>query len=195
MNDRDFLEKLVERAKNGDERAFEEICLRFRWLIVKNCRRTYIRGYDMDDLIQLGNEALVNAVRKYENRGTGFTAYVRSAVQRKLFYCIRSCANKPACCSIYSVNDEGEELVNSLVSMDEDDNLEERLIYREKIQALEKFMGMLPEKYRDIITSYFFNGISLKEYASIKHMSYRNAVFTKKKALEKLRSLFEKFYK
>lgn len=195
MNEREILEKLVIKAKKGDIRALEEIYNRFRYLMVKICSRTYIKDHDMDDLMQLAGETLVNAVKKYENRGTGFTSYVRSAIQKKMFYCIRGSMNKPSCCSIYSVNDKGEQFIESFVSEREEDNLETYFIYREKTKCLRKSVEMLPERYKNIIVSYYSNNISLKEYAEKNNMSYRNTVAIKKKALEKLKKIFTKIYK
>jgi hypothetical protein len=44
-----LLEDLVDMAKSGDREAMEEILKRFKWLALKLCNRTYIKGWDLDD--------------------------------------------------------------------------------------------------------------------------------------------------
>ncbi|WP_366927959.1 hypothetical protein [Clostridium sp.] len=48
------MEKLVEKAKNKEDRATEEIIEKFKYLIFKEASRYYIPGYDLEDLIQHG---------------------------------------------------------------------------------------------------------------------------------------------
>ena len=48
------LENLVDLAKIGDKEALEEILIRFKPLLLKLSKATYIRGYENEDLIQTG---------------------------------------------------------------------------------------------------------------------------------------------
>ncbi|MBA5850043.1 sigma-70 family RNA polymerase sigma factor [Clostridium sp. cel8] len=190
-----LLEDLVDMAKSGDREAMEEILKRFKWLALKLCNRTYIKGWDLDDLMQVTNMALMRSVQLYKKCGTSFPAYVKTAMKRELFYRIRQSLNKPSYCSIYSKNENGDELVNTFVSENEDYEGEKNFLHKEKIKFLKKAIGMLSEKERDLIEKYFFEGISLKKYAIENDMSYRNAVYIKRKALKKLKEFFNKFYK
>jgi RNA polymerase sporulation-specific sigma factor len=96
--------------------------------------------------------------------------------------------------SSLSKNENGDELVNTFVSENEDYEGEKNFLHKEKIKFLKKAIGMLSEKERDLIEKYFFEGISLKKYAIENDMSYRNAVYIKRKALKKLKEFFNKFY-
>jgi RNA polymerase sporulation-specific sigma factor len=69
-----LLEDLVDMAKSGDREAMEEILKRFKWLALKLCNRTYIKGWDLDDLMQVTNMALMRSVQLYKKCGTSFPA-------------------------------------------------------------------------------------------------------------------------
>lgn len=185
---------LIDLAKDENMDAMEEICRRFECLAIKLCRRTYIRGWEMNDLMQTVSMALIKAVKMYKNCGTSFPSYAASAMRRELYYRIRSTMSKPSCCSIYAGHDNGEDFFDAFEIEDKNCCIEEDFVHSEKIEFLKEAVLMLPEKERDLIVECFFHEMSLKEYSKKKGMSYRNAGYIKKKALSRLRSIFDKKY-
>jgi len=59
-------EELVIKAKAGEEAAFEELFKSFKPYILKQARAIYINGYELDDLIQVGNISVFKAINSYD---------------------------------------------------------------------------------------------------------------------------------
>ncbi|MCH3965032.1 MAG: sigma-70 family RNA polymerase sigma factor [Clostridium sp.] len=189
MKDRIKLEKLVESAKNGDRRALEEICRSFEGFIVKKARTIYIRGYEMEDLIQEGYRSVITAVNRYDVGKNSFTAYVTNSIVKNFYSLMRKNLGKPFSCSLNSVNDGGCELMDTLVS---GENIEEDFVTRENESELASSMDKLSRDEKDIIFWYYLEEKSLGEYAESRNVSYRTAVYRKKIALDKLKKIFLK---
>jgi RNA polymerase sporulation-specific sigma factor len=67
---------LLEAARNGDDRACEQVLLENNGLIWSVVRRYYGRGVEPDDLYQLGCLGFLKAVRGYDpDFGTQFSTY------------------------------------------------------------------------------------------------------------------------
>ncbi|AZV55521.1 sigma-70 family RNA polymerase sigma factor [Clostridium sp. AWRP] len=180
------LEILLERAQSGDKNAVENICIKFNGMVINMAKCTYIKGYDMEDLIQEGRYSVIKAIGMYDiNSKYPFAAYVKSSVKKNFYNMIRSNIRKVSCCSLYSKNEEGCEFINMIAS---DENIEENLIKRKLIIQLNKAMDKLPEDKRNLIDWYYIQDRSLNEYAEKEGISYRTAVYRKRKALESLKN-------
>lgn len=69
-------ELLIESAKNGDELAFEKLITDNNPLIWSIVKRFLGRGYDSDDLYQLGCLGLLKAIRGFDTSlGNKFSTY------------------------------------------------------------------------------------------------------------------------
>lgn len=181
------LEELLIRAKNGDKTAAGEICERFNGMIINLARSFYINGYTMEDMMQEGRVSLIKAIQKYDlGSRYPFASYAASAV-KKNFYCkIRDNVKKPSCCSLYSVNNNGNELIDMIAS---EENIEEDLIKRQCQVHLWKAVKKLPKEERNIIIWYYVQGRNLKEYGTRKGISYRTVAYRKRKAIEHLKNI------
>ncbi|RMC92321.1 sigma-70 family RNA polymerase sigma factor [Clostridium autoethanogenum] len=183
------LEILLERAQSGDKNAVENICIKFNGMVINMAKCTYIKGYDMEDLIQEGRCSVIKAIGMYDiNSKYPFAAYVKSSVKKNFYNMIRSNIRKVSCCSLYSKNEEGCEFINMIAS---DENIEEDLIKRKLIIQLNKAMDKLPEDKRNLIDWYYIQDKSLNEYAEKERISYRTAVYRKRKSLESLKKYIE----
>ncbi|MFL0194289.1 sigma-70 family RNA polymerase sigma factor [Clostridium sp. WILCCON 0269] len=179
------LEDLLKKAKNGDKIAVEEICKSFNGMIINLSRSIYINGYTMEDMIQEGRVSLIKAIGSYDiNSKYPFTAYAKSAVKKNFHWKIRNNTRKPSCCSLYSCNSQGNELLDMIPSTED---IEEDFIKRQYNIKLWEAIEKLPEEKRDIIIWYHILEKDLKEYAAKKGIAYRTAVYKKKKALDILK--------
>ena len=67
---------LIERAKNGDKDALEELVEENTGLVRSIAVRFTGRGVDFDDLCQIGHIGMIKAIRNFDlERGTAFSTY------------------------------------------------------------------------------------------------------------------------
>lgn len=75
----------LNRAKQGDELAIEEIINEFRPMLKALCRQYFLTGMDSDDLMQEAMLGLIQAVNLYDNkRNDNFKSFARLCAQSKL---------------------------------------------------------------------------------------------------------------
>lgn len=58
--------ELIKKAKNGDEKAKEEIVYRNTGLVKSIALRFTVRGYELEDLLQIGYIGLLKAVERFD---------------------------------------------------------------------------------------------------------------------------------
>lgn len=185
----DEIIKLILQAKEKDKGAMEEIIERYTPFVIKTARSIYVKGQELDDLVQIGRASIIKAVNMYDTtRENAFTTYVFNTVRRTLYLLIRSSIKDSKCCSLHSVNKEGRELIDTLESTE---NIEEEWVKREEKVMLSRALKKLSEKDKEIICWFYFQNRNLKDYANFKEVSYRTAVDRKKKALMKLKKYLE----
>ncbi|MBV7273838.1 sigma-70 family RNA polymerase sigma factor [Clostridium sp. PL3] len=167
----------------------EEIIEAFRPFVIKTARSIYIRSFDINDLIQIGMMSIIKAVEMFDvNRGNAFTSYMFNAVKINFYNLIRTNIKRASECSANSLNKEGFELIDNIVS---EENLEEDMVKKEEKVMLTKALNKLSEKDREVVHWFYFENKDLKSYAVFKSISYRTAVARKKSALIKLKKYLE----
>lgn len=191
IDNKDIKDRIV-KAKQGDEAIMGEIVLQFTPFVVKSAKNIYIRGYEISDLIQIGRQSIIKAVKMYDmDKRNNFIGYVINAIKRNFYALIRDSVKKNSYISLNALNEEGFELIDMLVS---EENIEEDFLRRQERTKLKEDLSRLPEKEREIIYWYYFENRSLKEYAELKAIGYRTALDRKSRALIKLRTFMEGNY-
>lgn len=178
------LEKLVREAKLGNEDAKENIITTFEGYIYTVASSYYIKGYDMDDLLQLGRISVYKAIKLYDlnKSSNGFMYYTINAVKNNFLYEFRKCKkyNYES-----SLNAKSEDSALEYIDYIEDSaNTEED--YEKKIikEELTKAIKSLPQPEQDIIIWEYYLNKNLKEYANLKNLKYSYIIYHKKKALK-----------
>lgn len=183
------IESKIAAAKLGNKKELEEIIKSFTPFVIKTARSIYIKGYDLEDLIQIGQVSIIKAVNMYDtNKTSAFTSYVVNSIKRNYYNLIRDNVKSASTCSLNSVNDEGYELVDSIPS---GQNIEEDFEKNEETALLYKALNKLSEKDRYIIQWFYLENKSLDSYAKENRIAYRTAVDRKKKALDNLRKILQ----
>lgn len=181
--------ELLLKAKEKDKKAMGEIVEKFTPFVIKTAKSIYIKGHDIQDLIQIGQVSIIKAVNMFDiEKSNGFTSYVTNAIMRNFYTLIRDNAKKASYCSLNSVNQEGCELIDTLAS---DEDLEENFEQQEEKRMLAKALTKLSEKEKEIICWFYYENRTLQEYAEFKAVGYRTAIDRKKRALIKLRTIME----
>jgi len=180
--------ELVLRAKEHDEKALEELIMKFRPCIVKCSTNVYINGYEMEDLIQIGNISLIKAVEKYDTSKGNFTSYVVSAIKKNFYYLIRGKAKENYAISLHTIiNEDGNELQDILIG---EDSFEENIMNKDMKKLIIQCIDKLPEEMREIIKIWCDNNKSINEYSKETGIKYSTLMKRKQKAFKILRGYF-----
>lgn len=111
-------EKDVILAKNGDSEAIEKVFLKYKNVILKNSRTLYIKGGDIDDLLQEGYIGLMKAIKSYdETKDVCFSTFANLCIKRQIITAVKS-----------SNSNKNEKLNTSLIG-DKDTNLDDLIQY------------------------------------------------------------------
>jgi RNA polymerase sporulation-specific sigma factor len=111
-------EKDVILAKNGDSEAIEKVFLKYKNVILKNSRTLYIKGGDIDDLLQEGYIGLMKAIKSFdETKDICFSTFANLCIKRQIITAVKS-----------SNSNKNEKLNTSLIG-DKDTNLDDLIQY------------------------------------------------------------------
>ncbi|MDX8336627.1 sigma-70 family RNA polymerase sigma factor [Candidatus Cetobacterium colombiensis] len=111
-------EKDVILAKNGDSEAIEKVFLKYKNVILKNSRTLYIKGGDVDDLLQEGYIGLMKAIKSFdETKDVCFSTFANLCIKRQIITAVKS-----------SNSNKNEKLNTSLIG-DKDTNLDDLIQY------------------------------------------------------------------
>lgn len=185
--------ELIKKAQRGDKGAMKDIVWRFTPFIIKTCRKIYVKGYELEDLIQIGQVSVINSIKKYEiNRKYAFTTYAINTIKINFYRLIKYRINSIRECSLNRVNNQGYELIENLTSLD---NVENKVIKNEEQLSLYEGINRLSGKEKEIIVWFYFQNKTLEEYARNKEICYRAAVERKRRAVKNLKIYMSPFHK
>ncbi|MGL5903911.1 MAG: sigma-70 family RNA polymerase sigma factor [Cetobacterium sp.] len=81
----------VMLAKNGDSEAMEKVFLKYKNDILRNSRNLYIKGGDVDDLLQEGYIGLIKAIKSYDDsREVCFSTFANLCIKRQIITAVKS---------------------------------------------------------------------------------------------------------
>ncbi|MBZ9607303.1 sigma-70 family RNA polymerase sigma factor [Clostridium estertheticum] len=75
------MEKLVEKAKNKESGATEEVMGKFKYLIFKEASRYHVPGYELEDLVQHGYLSVIKAIAMYKLGSNSFNGYCINSIK------------------------------------------------------------------------------------------------------------------
>ncbi|MGL4904303.1 MAG: sigma-70 family RNA polymerase sigma factor [Cetobacterium sp.] len=108
----------VMLAKNGDSEAIEKVFLRYKNDILRNSRNLYIKGGDVDDLLQEGYIGLIKAIKSYDDsREVCFSTFANLCIKRQIITAVKSS------------NSNKNLILNTSIIGDKDINLEDLAQY------------------------------------------------------------------
>ena len=88
---------LAELSKDGDDKAFNELAIRYLGKIRFIARKYSAQGYEQKDFVQEGLLALLIACKKYNRQGgMSFSGFVSLLTERRFISIIRSSQSKKA---------------------------------------------------------------------------------------------------
>ena len=167
---------LAEISKDGDDRAFNELVIRYLGKIRFIARKYSAQGYEQNDFVQEGLLALLSACKTFDTKGgSTFGSYVSLLVERRFISIIRGSQSKKTVPDSALVRIDGlsEELTDFVRSP------EEQLMDKEQLrQVLSRLRALLSAREYELLML-FASGLSyskISEKLQISEKSVDNAL-------------------
>ncbi len=176
-------EKLIERIKRGDKKAFGEF---YELFFEKVYRYAYKRLKNREQAEDITSETFLRAIRgfeNFENRRSGGLDIWMYTIERNL---IRDFFRKNAGVEILPFEEKWNLLLNPPID-DPYITIEKNEIDR----IVKESISELNERYRLVIELRFYKGMSMKEIAGRMGITEANAKVLQFRALRKLKDLIK----
>lgn len=168
--------ELIEKAKNGNEIAFENLFIKYKPLAIKISRRYFLTGQDNDDLYQEAMIGFFKAYQSYKNNHSDFKSFVTLCINRQIQSAIKS-ANRQknkALNNYVSLNNQGgydfgaeedEDEIVYFIIPSSDQLPDDKLISKEAVENIKNQIIKLLSKFEKQVLSLYLKGLSYKEMA------------------------------
>jgi len=192
MSEREIDQKLVERAQQGDQKAFDVLVAKYQRKLGRLVARLVKDSAEVEDVVQ---EAFIKAYRALPNfRGESafYTWLYRIGVNTAKNYLVSQGRRAPT--STEFTNDEAETFAEGEMLRDID-TPESVLMSKQIGQTVNQAMETLPEELRNAIVLREIEGLSYEEIARIMDCpigTVRSRIFRAREAVaNKLRPLLD----
>lgn len=176
-------ENLLKQAKQGDDNAFKELCLRYDRLV-------YSIAYNIlehrEETLDIRQEAFLRLWRS-ESEITNVKAYLAQTTYRLSLNKIRDLKKRKAVSLDQALLDEEAEKTLGAVISNEVTDPSESALRKEKEELVQKEIKELPFKYQLIIILFYENGFGDKEIAPIVKLSLSAIKTSRYRIIKKIR--------
>lgn len=184
--DYEYIEKLVSSSKLGDEKSKELLVNEFKPFIISLSKKTFINGYDKNDIQSECYKILFYCLDRYNIKSHKFVGYAINAIKNQLSSLIKKSINRSSsegneALSLY------ENLENTLFSNEL--NLEDSFCQKCDKEKLNAILNNLNESEKELINYIFFKNNTVRTYAFSKNMCYSTAILRKNNVLKKIGAL------
>lgn len=154
--------ELIELYKQGDQLAFQQLAVRYIFIIRNKSSDLYNMGIEYEDLFQEGLLGLHNAVRSFnENGGASFRTYAGICIRNRLVSAVRT------------ANTDKNKINSIVLSLDDETDLqslpvtepENLIILRENFQRFIDYLKTNLSKTELSVLSLYIEGNSYDEIA------------------------------
>lgn len=151
-------QQLVEKARSGDDRAFEELCLGLRERLLATIRSrlgpTIRQGLDAEDVLQASFVRALHSIQRFEWRGDGsFRRWLESIAGHAALDAVRHHGRRATLRIDRELKGDGASPSKGLRR-------------RERLDRLEGSMKALAPDYRTVLRLSRMDGLSIKEIAN-----------------------------
>ncbi|WP_252231695.1 sigma-70 family RNA polymerase sigma factor [Clostridium sp. ZBS15] len=180
-----YVEMLAKKSKDGDNLSKEKLIEEFRPFIRNLSRKTFIHGYDKNDIENECYKNLFKCLNSYNLEKHRFVAYATNGIKNNLNDLIKKSKNRD--------NSEGSSALtltdNLEHTLSNNENLEEMLCNQCDLKMLKVAIENLTEEEQELIDFIFFKNNTVKLYSNLKDMCYSTAAKRKIVALKKIREI------
>jgi len=188
--------QIVERAKEGDERALNYILGKYSNLVRDKARSYFLIGAEYDDLIQEGMIGLFKSIKDFKaGNETSFKSFAELCITRQIITAIKNATRQkhiPLNCYIslnkqlYS-NEETSYPLFEILKIKELNDPEQLVISGEEIKSIKEIFEKFLSKLETSVLSLYMKGKTYIEIArtlNLKVKSVDNALQRIKRKLE-----------
>lgn len=178
-------QELIEKAKNGDSVAIEQLVAQYKGLIRTLANRFYLVGGNKDDLLQEGMLGLYFAITNYNQTKGSFPSFAQLCIKRQIVDAVkRDCAdkNKP----LYNYVD-----IDSALNLEDDCNPLESLLIKEQAQKVANIIAQNLTPFERTVITLFSQGYSYDDIAEKTNKSYKSVDGALQRARKKLLEIKE----
>lgn len=164
MNDRDVDQALVERAQQGEKKAFELLVVKYQRRLTRLLSRFVRDEHEVHDVAQ---ETFIKAYRAlpgFRGESAFYTWLYRIGINTAKNFLVNS--NRRPFMVNDIVNDEGESM-DLAEQIPDNHTPETELMNKQILATVEKAVAKLPEDLRRVITLREMEGLSYEEIAQI----------------------------
>ncbi|NGT11994.1 sigma-70 family RNA polymerase sigma factor [Clostridium perfringens] len=189
---KEMVDLLLIEGKKGNKEAMEKLFKIHKGLIYKYSTKYFIKGYDREDLEQIGWIEFMNGVKKYDGSfGIDFVAFITILLRNK-YGCMLK--RKEIDMKFSSLDTPIGEDITMKDTLEDDFSMEKDFEHREEMEALLNAISNLDDEEREFIL--YINeerGNMQKYYEEHKSEMTFNAVrYKKKKIMDKIQKALKK---
>ncbi|QAA31326.1 sigma-70 family RNA polymerase sigma factor [Clostridium manihotivorum] len=182
------IENLVLLCKEDNEEAKETLVSEFNPFIINLCKKSFVSGYEFDDIRNECYKTLFNCIKLYEPEKHRFVAYATNAMKNSVNCLIRK--------SVRRQLTDGSKVVMLDTNLENIDccdmNYVEDIICQNQVKSqISSIINTLNEKEKELVLYIFFKGYSMKKYSDFKMIPYYKVVDMKTSILSKLKLAFK----
>ncbi len=192
MGDREIDQQLVERAQQGDKRAFELLVIKYQRKLARLLSRFIRDAAEVEDVSQ---EAFIKAYRalpSFRGDSAFYTWLYRIGINTAKNYLVAQGRRAP---TITEYSPEDAENFEDAGELRDINTPEHELMTKQIGQTVNSAMAALPEELRTAITLREIEGLSYEEIAEVMNCpigTVRSRIFRAREAIaEKLRPLLD----
>ncbi|NFA42507.1 sigma-70 family RNA polymerase sigma factor [Clostridium botulinum] len=185
-----YVEILAKKSKDGDNLSKENLIEEFRPFIRNLSRKTFIHGYDKNDIENECYKNLFKCLNSYDLEKHRFVAYATNGIKNNLNDLIRKTKNRDnseGSCAL-TLSDNLEDALPS-----NEPNLEDMLCNECDLDLLKYAIKKLTKEEQELIDFIFFKNNTIRLYSSLKNMCYSTAAKRKMEVLKKINKIFSSF--
>lgn len=185
----EYIEDLVVKSKNGDALSKEKLVQEFRPLIINLSKRTFLHGYDKNDIQNECYKSLFKCLSMYKLESHRFVAYATNGIRNNINDLIKRTKTRSSTegSEALALSDDLQQTLTS-----HEDSLEEILCSKCDRESLKLAINSLSEDEKELIKFIFFKGNTVATYACLKNIPYSTANRRKMVTLVKLSKYFNK---
>lgn len=178
-----YIEMLVKKAKDGDSSSSEKLAHEFQPFIINISKKTFIDGYDFQDIMNECYKILFRCVEIYDTSRNRFVAYATNGIKNSIYYLVTKSIKFS---SIHGKGTEilSDDLIHSVVSPDM--STEDLICKKCDLEPLKYALDKLNPSELQLIENIYFKGMKVKDYASTNNISYSYATKKKRAVLDKM---------
>lgn len=187
-----YIESLVKQCKSNDEFSKELLAEQFKPFIINISGKTFIHGYDRNDIINECYKYLFHCVKLYNPEKHRFVAYATNGIKNNLKDLISKHKRRSS-----SEGSEALTFTNNLelYLQNEERHIDENLCLNADYNLVRIAINELDSLEKELITFVYLNNRTVKEFSKLKNITYNAAITIKNMALDNMFIRLKYFYK